>query len=211
MSTQSPSATVTPSPSASGTSSATGSASPTPSSQGTDVLSFGNVLAIIVVMAITMMSISVVVIRGRQLLEGKHEGSPGQQPASIVRSLIALWLIGGLLVLCVTAFGVSDTTLRSTLLGGLTASVGAATAFYFATKSSDQARQDVLSLSAAFGTVQVPDLTQKTVAVAKALMAEKPLQLQIAPSDAAANVMVLTQDPVGGSTVLKGSTVSANT
>ena len=41
-------------------------------------------------------------------------------------------------------------------MGGLAANAGAAVAFYFASKSSDQARKDILT--AAFGTTLVPDL-----------------------------------------------------
>ncbi|MGN6377484.1 MAG: Ig domain-containing protein [Gaiellales bacterium] len=63
---------------------------------------------------------------------------------SMVRSWIAIALVLGLLVFCATSFVVGDSALRSTLFGGLVASVGAAVAFYFSSKSADQARADIL-------------------------------------------------------------------
>jgi len=43
----------------------------------------------------------------------------------------------GLLALCATAFAIGDKTTRSALVGALTASVGAAIAFYFSAKATD--------------------------------------------------------------------------
>jgi hypothetical protein len=65
---------------------------------------------------------------------------------SVVRSWIAVSVVMGLLVFCAAAFLIDDSSLRSTLFGGLTTSVGAAVAFYFSSKTSDQARADVLSV-----------------------------------------------------------------
>src|SRR5437016_14228215 len=56
---------------------------------------------------------------------------PQAAGGSVVRSWIALSLVLGLVMFCAFSFAVDDATLRSTLIGGLTASVGAAITFYF--------------------------------------------------------------------------------
>jgi hypothetical protein len=63
----------------------------------------------------------------------------------VIRSWIAISLVMGLPVFCATAFLINDASLRSTLYGGLIASVGAAIAFYFSSKAADQSRADVLN------------------------------------------------------------------
>lgn len=69
----------------------------------------------------------------------------GTTDEPIVRSWLAIALVLGLLVFCGAAFLIGDTTLRSTLIGGLVASSGAAVAFYFSSKSADKARADILT------------------------------------------------------------------
>jgi hypothetical protein len=66
---------------------------------------------------------------------------------SVIRSWLAISLVFGLLVLCTAAFVVNDEQLRSTLLGGLIASVSAAVTFYFSSKATDQAVSAVVNLS----------------------------------------------------------------
>lgn len=77
--------------------------------------------------------------------------------ATLIRSWIAIASVFGLLLFCAVAFAIDDQWLRSTLIGEVVASAGAAVAFYFSSKSSDQARSDILS--AAFGTAEVPTLS----------------------------------------------------
>ncbi len=87
----------------------------------------------------------IIVIVGRNKLE---KGQPNQ-PASLIRSWIAISLVLGLLFFCAAAFLITDKTLRSTLFGGLIASVGAAVAFYFSSKTADQTRSDILNAAIA--------------------------------------------------------------
>lgn len=54
---------------------------------------------------------------------------PNSEGDSFVRSTLALWLVLGLLTLSVVSLAIDDATLRSTLVGGLTASAGGAIAF----------------------------------------------------------------------------------
>jgi len=89
--------------------------------------------------------IGIVVFVARYLLSQRDSTS------SVVRSWLALTLVAGVLVFCGISLGVDDSSMRSTLFGGLIASAGAATAFYFSSKNSDQARKDILDAS--FGTI----------------------------------------------------------
>jgi hypothetical protein len=113
----------------------------------------------------------VVAAFGRSLLEGSFKSRSGSMPdkggagratpdRTFMRSWLALALVGGLLIFAAVSFQLDDTALRSSLLGGVIASAGAATAFYFASKSSDQARQDILNAS--FPRVTAPSLIGKT-------------------------------------------------
>jgi hypothetical protein len=87
------------------------------------------------------------------------------------------------------SFAIDDTTLRSTLIGGLVANAGAAVAFYFASKSSDQARRDILNASVP--SVTVPNLIGKDEHDVNAALASTPLHLVAQPAtrDAAATVV----------------------
>src|SRR5262249_35610491 len=77
------------------------------------------------------------------------DGPATESSGSVIRSWIAVSLVLGLVVFCAAAFLVDDASLRSTLFGGLIASVGAAVAFYFSSGTADQARSDVLNAALA--------------------------------------------------------------
>lgn len=127
-------------------------------------LSWGKALAAAAVLAGVALLAGVIVIVGRKLFTGKApERTAGQsmQPdGDFIRSWIAVALVIGLITFCAFAFAVNDSTLRSTLIGGLIASVGTVLAFYFSSKSADKARQDIAN--AAVGTEMVPSLTGKS-------------------------------------------------
>ena len=95
-----------------------------------------------------------VVILGRKLLE-----QDGGSPQSLVRSWLAVSLVFGLLAFCAAAFWIDDPQLRNTLIGGLVASAGAATAFYFSSKGADQARTDILKTATALAQGGAPPTT----------------------------------------------------
>jgi hypothetical protein len=70
--------------------------------------------------------------------KGDSEPQGNSEPrGSVVRSWVAVSLVLGLLAFCAVAFAIGDKTSRSALLGALTASVGAAIAFYFSSKASE--------------------------------------------------------------------------
>lgn len=127
---------------------------------------------------------------------------------TLIRSWIAIALVLGLLLFCAVAFGIDDESLRSTLIGGLVASSGAAVAFYFSSQSSDQARSDILS--AAFGTEEVPNLIGVTLGAARTAIASTSLKLRVDPPTAAGDQHVATQSPAAGATVRSGTTVSVS-
>lgn len=162
-------------------------------------LSWGEALAIVGIVAGAIVVIGLVVILARN--------TGGKDPEqSMVRSWIALILVAGLVLFCGATFAINDPNLRSTVFGGLTASVGAAVAFYFSSKASDQARKDILS--ATFGTETVPDLNNKTEAGATAALGRTSLKLEVSgDSSKDANAVVKTQLPPKDSVVMKGSSV----
>lgn len=104
-------------------------------------LSWDRVLVVLLIVVGGMLLAGAVVIAGRALVKS----DPNSGAGSVVRSWIAISLVMGLLVFCATAFLINDASLRSTLFGGLIASVGAAVAFYFSSKGADQARADILN------------------------------------------------------------------
>jgi hypothetical protein len=106
----------------------------------TTTLSNSQGLWLFLVVAVGVLLAGVVVIVGRSLLDKGQS----DQPASLIRSWIAISLVLGLLAFCAAAFLISDTTLRSTLFGGLIASVSAAVAFYFSSSAADRTRADIL-------------------------------------------------------------------
>jgi hypothetical protein len=89
----------------------------------------------------------VVIIFARNILR-----SGQSDPAdSVIRSWIAIALVLGLLIFCAAALLGDNTSLQSTLFGGLIASTGAAIAFYFSSKGADQARADILTAASTLG------------------------------------------------------------
>lgn len=107
----------------------------------TNVLSFSQGITLLSLVVGGSLIAGIIVIVGRAKV---NSGSNGQ-PVSIIRSWIAITLVLALVVFCAGAFLIDDANLRSTLFGGLIASVGAAVAFYFSSKNADQARADILN------------------------------------------------------------------
>ena len=174
----------------------------------------------IAVIAAFVVLAGVVVIVGRYWLEGSKRqpsGTAAAQPgtgapaetgdSTLVRSWLAISLVGGLLIFVALSFWIDDTTLRSTLVGGLVANAGAAVAFYFASKSSDQARKDILT--AAFGTTLVPDLVGKDLPGVHEAIATSPLRLESHPATPGDGAQVVTQTPGANQSVTAGTTVAA--
>lgn len=182
--------------------SATGGASPT---AVVGVLTWNETLGVLAIVGVLLLAVGVGVIAMRRD-EKDTDGTAGY-----IRSWIAAMLVAGLLLFCALAFGLADESLRSTLIGALTASVGTAVAFYFATKAGDQARQDVLKATgvhpqAGQATAEVPDLTGDDIAAATATLGRTTFKIELDPKSPAAGV-VRVQKPLGGTTARIGTTV----
>ncbi len=145
----------------------------------------------------------VVLLVGGVVIGGRSRMDQTQSDSSLVRSWIALCLVIGLLVFTAAAMAFEDPTVRSTLIGAVAANAGAAIAFYFASKSSDQARQDILA--ATFGTEEVPDLTGMTAQEARERLGGSSLFLKVDPGHSKGTVD--QQEPRVHTVVRKGSEV----
>lgn len=169
---------------------------------GAATSSFSQLLVVLIIAAGAIVVVGLIVLWGRWAMP-----SSGQTEPSLVRSWLAMTLVIGLVLFCGVALFLSDTNLRSVLIGGLAASAGTAVAFYFSAKSADQARQDILN--ATFGTETVPDLTGFTRDVALSRLGQTSLQLVVDPASSTANGAVVgSQMPVKDSQVRKGSQVA---
>jgi hypothetical protein len=129
---------------------------------------------------------------------------------SVVRSWIAIGLVIGLTLLCAFSFVINDASLRNTLIGALTAAAGSAVAFYFSSRSAEDARKDLISTQV--GTEVVPDLKNMTEADAASVLGKTSLKLEIDPASPIdrPNMKVDKQDPKAGSDSPKGTTVRAH-
>ncbi len=174
------------------------------SSSTPTTLTWGQTVLVVAVTAGIVLGTGLVVILGRKVVKST---STDQSDQSVVRSWIAVTLVGGLVLFCAVTFTISNQQLQSTLFGALTASAGAAVAFYFSSKNADQARQDILN--ATFGTDTVPALKGDTKDQATAKLATSSFKLEIDPnSSTATDATVSTQAPPANSLARKGSTVT---
>lgn len=139
-----PSSTPTQSSAPTSTPSGSPGPTPTPTVTGTPTANATLILWLIVGGIIVA---GIVVIAGRYFLKSGR-GGPAE---SVIRSWIAMSLVIGLLVFCAAALLGNETSLQSSLFGGLIASTGAAIAFYFSSKGADQARADILNAAARIG------------------------------------------------------------
>jgi PASTA domain-containing protein len=168
---------------------------------GAPTLTFSQLVVVLSITAGAIIAAGLIVLWGRRAMDN----SGGVEP-SLVRSWLAMTLVIGLVLFCGVALFLSDTGLRNVLIGGLAASTGTAIAFYFSSKSADQARQDVLQ--ATFGTETVPDLQGCTRDEALTRLGQTSLRLVVGPtSSTAAGAVVDSQVPPKDSQVRKGSPV----
>ena len=190
---------------------------------------------VVVIIAVVIILSGLVVILGRHVLDPSIKKDKGKSSkdsdtpsnashasttssddsTTLIRSWIAISLVSGLLICCAVAFSLSDESLGGTLFGGLVASTGSAIAFYFSSKTAEQARQDVITASQSTSQVLVPNLVGMKVSDAQAEMSKMPLQLVItnpaAVAAAATSPIVVSQSPPAGSKVPNGSQVTITT
>ena len=157
-----------------------------------------------------VLAAGVLTLIARILLEGRPQtggGDDANPDRTTIRAWLAISLVGGLLIFAAASFWFDDTTLRSTLIGGVIANAGAAVAFYFASKASDQARRDILN-AALPTTVVVPDLVGKDLTGAEAEIAKLHLTLVALPPEPPAEAKITSQAPLPGTSAHAGSTVA---
>jgi hypothetical protein len=181
------------------------SPTPVPELQLDGEQGMGTLIAVVAFVLLT----GLIIMGGRQLLEGRAKEGDRDPMAdrTTIRAWLAVSLVGGLLIFSAASFWFDDTTLRSALIGGVVANAGAAVAFYFASKSSDQARKDILN--AALPTVLVPNLDGMSLASVQAAIAKLPLTLVTVPPEPAADAKVKSQDPLAHTPTHAGATVTA--
>jgi cytochrome bd-type quinol oxidase subunit 2 len=167
-------------------------------------LTWDQVLVALLVVTAAVLLAGLIVLWMRNNMKERDPAS-----SSMMRSWLAIALVMGLLLFTVFSFGVEDESLRSTLIGAVAASAGSVIAFYFASKSADQARQDILS--SVFPTVSVPDLTGQSKDTAQANLLHAQLAMTIgAGSSEATEATVKTQAPAAHSQARPGSSVELN-
>lgn len=178
-------------------------ASPTPgpgtggsTATAVGTLSWDQTLIAVAVVALAVLLVGAILVWARSKV-------PDNTGNSVVRSWIALSLVLGLVLFGAFSFAVNDATLRSTLIGGLTASVGAAVTFYFQSKSN----KDLVD--ATVGTEAVPDLAGMTQTGAQTALGATSLKLETDPTkppqDATAKVS--SQAPLANTVARKGTSV----
>lgn len=185
-------------------------------------LSWWQALSAAGVLSVVALLAGLIVIYGRNKFVGPRQGNapprgqvgggaPGQAPqgtdGDFIRSWAAIILVIGLIIFCAFAFAVNDSTLRSTLIGGLIASVGSAVAFYFSSKAADKARQDVAN-AATLGTDLVPSLIGKTQGEAAQILGKTSFSLVEDPgSPQDQGSKISTQNPAAYSNSPRGSSI----
>lgn len=164
-------------------------------------LTWDQVLVGLLIVTAAVLGAGLIVLWMRHNMKGRDSA-----PSSMMRSWLAIALVMGLLLFTVFSFGVDDQSLRSTLIGAVAASAGSVIAFYFASKSADQARQDILS--SVFPTVTVPDLTGQSKDTAQTNLQHAQLTMAVttgSSDDAAATVQ--SQAPAAHAQARPGTTV----
>lgn len=178
------------------------SPSPTPVGTGTAVatVTWNQSLLLVLILCGAVLLTGAVIILGRVLLQQKDS------EGSLVRSWLAVTLVVGLLVFCAVSFSVADTAVRSTLIGAVAASAGAAVAYYFSSKASDGTRQDILD--AAFGLEEVPDLGGLSLDAATSALGTTGFSLKVDAKSPADGTAVVSQVPAKDTAIRKGSPVT---
>jgi hypothetical protein len=163
-------------------------------------LSWDHALAVIGILT------GAILIAGAGVIIARRQLGPSAGEPTVIRSFLAIALVFGLLIFTVVAMTLTDTTVRSVLIGAAAANAGAAIAFYFASKASDQTREDVFR--ATFGSETVPDLVGLTQDEAERTLGKTSLRLQLSPRSPSGATVVDAQDPPRNVVVRGGSAVT---
>lgn len=206
-STPDPTSTLSPSPTPTPTLTPTPTPTPAPSS--------GPVLGALPPWALTVAVIAVVLIIGILLVINgwpkKSDTAASSADRSVVRSWIAVSLVAGLLVITAAEIAGNNSTTSSALIGGLTASVGSAVAYYFSTKASERAQDKLAHAEGQPGApILIPDLRGKSVHDALVALGSHQLRLVVDPASVIAGAQgpIVKQVPPPGPATPKDGTVT---
>jgi hypothetical protein len=177
-----------------------------------DTLHKKDLLVTLLLTMFLILGIGALILVSRVQLEGKRtdESSGADGGRTLLRSWLAAALVSVLLLLAVGSLFIDDSDLRSLLMGGVIASAGTATAFYFASKASEQTQRNLLD--AAFtsaSTIVLPDLAGKTVSDARTIVTALRLKLDTEPTGMADTARVASTRPSKGATLKPDDTVTA--
>jgi len=180
-----------------------------------DTLSKQDLIASQILVAALIIAVGIFLLISRWLLEGSaarksQSNSPSDSDRTLIRGWLSSILVSGMLLFAVSSLFMDDETLRSLLMGGIIASAGTATAFYFASKAAEQNQKNLLEAAfTSVNTFALPDLAGKPVAQARTIAEALSLKLDTAPKGADdANTIVSTTPPKGAA-VKPGDTVVA--
>jgi len=157
--------------------------------------------------------VGVVVLSGFVIYWGRtriDRSTAGGGDKTFVRSWLSVVLVAGLLLFGLASFFIDDDNLRSLLMGGVIASAGTATAFYFASKAATDTQQNLLK--AAFGgptTAVLPKLAGLTVSQGRLVADALRLDLVTDPADAPDTGIIASTNPNEAAPVRAGDTVTA--
>jgi beta-lactam-binding protein with PASTA domain len=127
---------------------------------------------------------------------------------TLIRSWLAIVLVSGLLLFGALSFTLDASELRNLLMGGVIASAGTATAFYFASKESENTQRNLLN--AVFGaTTKVPNVAGITVGDARRIMQAVGLTFETNPAAATDSQTVTDTQPTAGTPIQPGAEVAA--
>ncbi len=197
--------TATPAPSPKTTVTVVAAGDPSTAPAGTIGGATLGTLVLWLALALVVTGVLVFLIR---LAFSKGKDGESSEDKSVVRGWLAILLVSGLLLFCAVSFFVTDAAPRNLLIGGIVASAGTVTAFYFASKSNEQTQKNFLE--AAFGTssVDFPDLAGMTIAQAQRVLNNLKLNSVLNPPDSVQTALVRASAPPAGTKVKAGDVVT---
>ncbi|MBM2620892.1 PASTA domain-containing protein [Actinoplanes sp. LDG1-06] len=184
------------------------------SAQTAVTLGDDQVATVLAWMVAVILGSGVLVLIFRVVLEGtptrrQQNQSDASPDTTLIRSWLAIALVSGLLVFGVLSFTLDAGELRNLLMGGIIASAGTATAFYFASKESENTQRNLLN--AAFGTptMRMPNLVGISIGNSRQVAQALGLMLEPDPTTAADDDLVTETRPTAGTSVKQGEKVTA--
>ena len=161
-------------------------------------------------LVVAVLASGLIVLGIRSVMANVTDGKDESEDKSVVRAWLAVLLVSGLLFFGAMSFYVTDAALRNLVLGGIVASAGTVTAFYFASKSAEQTQQQLLDATFGSAGLVLPDVAGLQVEEAKRLLNSLQIKAVTAPAIAPSE-KVRDTSPKPGIRVRIGEEVTLNT